>query len=173
MLDKCEGGAFLRVAPTIGSEVPVHATAVGKLHLAFAPDSGDFNADGNNYDYPNVSSYSQPKDRTSFRNGIFPRCAGTNLDNCGPFSLPALGQEGNERVNQFHNPGFAQTDLAVKKATAITERVALELRLDMLNAFNRVNLNNVDANANDGANFGAVSGANIPRNMIVSARITF
>ncbi|PYX67663.1 MAG: hypothetical protein DMG78_27215, partial [Acidobacteria bacterium] len=142
-------------------------------NLAFAPDSGDFNADGNNYDYPNVSSYSQPKDRTSFRNGIFPRCAGTNLDNCGPFSLPALGQEGNERVNQFHNPGFAQTDLAVKKATAITERVALELRLDMLNAFNRVNLNNVDANANDGANFGAVSGANIPRNMIVSARITF
>ena len=39
VLDKCEGGAFLRVAPTIGSEVPVHASAVGKLHLAFAPDS--------------------------------------------------------------------------------------------------------------------------------------
>lgn len=39
VLDKREGGAFLRVAPTIGSEVPVHATAVGKLHLAFAPDS--------------------------------------------------------------------------------------------------------------------------------------
>jgi DNA-binding IclR family transcriptional regulator len=39
VLDKREGAAFLRVAPTIGSEVPVHATAVGKLHLAFAPDS--------------------------------------------------------------------------------------------------------------------------------------
>lgn len=39
VLDKCEGGAFLRVAPTIGSEVPVHASAVGKLQLAFAPDS--------------------------------------------------------------------------------------------------------------------------------------
>lgn len=39
VLDKREGGAFLRVAPTIGSEVPVHATAVGKLHLAFAPES--------------------------------------------------------------------------------------------------------------------------------------
>lgn len=39
VLDKREGRAFLRVAPTIGSEVPVHATAVGKLHLAFAPDS--------------------------------------------------------------------------------------------------------------------------------------
>lgn len=39
VLDKREGLAFLRVAPTLGSDVPVHATAVGKLHLAFAPDS--------------------------------------------------------------------------------------------------------------------------------------
>jgi DNA-binding IclR family transcriptional regulator len=39
VLDKSEGASFLRVAPSIGSEVPVHATAVGKLHLAFAPES--------------------------------------------------------------------------------------------------------------------------------------
>lgn len=39
VLDKVEGTGFLRAAPRIGSEVPVHATAVGKLHLAFAPDS--------------------------------------------------------------------------------------------------------------------------------------
>lgn len=39
VLDKCEGASLLRVAPTIGADVPVHATAVGKLHLAFAPDS--------------------------------------------------------------------------------------------------------------------------------------
>lgn len=39
VLDKREGASFLRVAPTIGSEVPVHASAVGKLHLAFAPET--------------------------------------------------------------------------------------------------------------------------------------
>jgi len=39
VLDKSEGASFLRVAPSIGVEVPIHATAVGKLHLAFAPDS--------------------------------------------------------------------------------------------------------------------------------------
>lgn len=39
VLDKREGRGLLRVAPTIGSEVPVHASAVGKLHLAFAPES--------------------------------------------------------------------------------------------------------------------------------------
>jgi len=38
VLDKVEGAAVLRVSPRVGSEVPVHATAAGKLYLAFAPD---------------------------------------------------------------------------------------------------------------------------------------
>jgi DNA-binding IclR family transcriptional regulator len=37
VLDKAEGTGFLRAAPTVGASVPVHATAVGKLFLAFAP----------------------------------------------------------------------------------------------------------------------------------------
>jgi DNA-binding IclR family transcriptional regulator len=39
VLDKVEGSNVLRVSPRIGSEVPVHATAAGKLYLAFAPGS--------------------------------------------------------------------------------------------------------------------------------------
>lgn len=39
VLDKAEGTGFLRAAPRIGSTVPVHATAVGKLYLAYAPGS--------------------------------------------------------------------------------------------------------------------------------------
>ena len=35
VLDKAEGTGFLRAAPTVGASVPVHATAVGKLFLAF------------------------------------------------------------------------------------------------------------------------------------------
>ena len=35
VLDKAEGTGFLRAAPRVGSSVPVHATAVGKLFLAF------------------------------------------------------------------------------------------------------------------------------------------
>jgi IclR family acetate operon transcriptional repressor len=35
VLDKAEGSAFLRASPRVGSSVPVHATAVGKLYLAF------------------------------------------------------------------------------------------------------------------------------------------
>lgn len=38
VLDKAEGSGFLRASPQVGSSVPVHATAVGKLQLAFAPE---------------------------------------------------------------------------------------------------------------------------------------
>ena len=38
VLDKAEGTGFLRAAPRVGTTVPVHATAVGKLYLALAPD---------------------------------------------------------------------------------------------------------------------------------------
>ncbi len=37
VLDKAEGNGFLRAAPRVGSSVPIHATASGKLFLAFAP----------------------------------------------------------------------------------------------------------------------------------------
>jgi DNA-binding IclR family transcriptional regulator len=42
VLDKAEGTGFLRAAPRVGSTVPVNATAVGKLYLAFSP--GDLDA---------------------------------------------------------------------------------------------------------------------------------
>jgi DNA-binding IclR family transcriptional regulator len=38
VLDKAEGSGFLRAAPRVGGVVPVHATAAGKLYLAFAPE---------------------------------------------------------------------------------------------------------------------------------------
>lgn len=38
VLDKAEGNGVLRASPRLGSTVPVHATAVGKLYLAHAPE---------------------------------------------------------------------------------------------------------------------------------------
>jgi IclR family acetate operon transcriptional repressor len=45
VLDKSEGEGFLRAAPRVGSTVPVHATAVGKLYLAFGNGSIEAPAD--------------------------------------------------------------------------------------------------------------------------------
>lgn len=38
VLEKAEGTGVLRAAPQVGAAVPVHATAVGKLYLAFSPE---------------------------------------------------------------------------------------------------------------------------------------
>lgn len=37
VVHKHEGSGFLRAAPTIGSSVPAHASAAGRLYLAYAP----------------------------------------------------------------------------------------------------------------------------------------
>ena len=144
-------------------------------NLQLAPDSGDFNADGDNFDYPNVANYHQLNNRKAFKsgNGIFPHCSGGNLFNCGSFSLPSPGTEGNEKPNQFQNPGFAESDFAIRKLTTIHERYNLEIRADFINAFNRVNLNGVDANAQDGTNFGTVNSTQTPRNIVLGARLNF
>ncbi len=39
VLEKAEGTGVLRAAPRVGERVPIHATAVGKLYLALAPES--------------------------------------------------------------------------------------------------------------------------------------
>jgi hypothetical protein len=142
-------------------------------NIVLAGDSGDFNADGDNFDFPNVSNYKQPTSRTSYKSGIFPHCAGGNLSGCGAFSLPAAGSQGNEKTNQFQNPGFAETDLTLKKVTSITERFNLEFRGDFINAFNRPNLNGVDTNAQDGTNFGTSTTTQTPRVIVLGAKLSF
>jgi DNA-binding IclR family transcriptional regulator len=49
VLDKEEGPAFLRAAPRIGAEIPVHATAIGKVYLAFSPGSVDLSGELDRY----------------------------------------------------------------------------------------------------------------------------
>lgn len=142
-------------------------------NIVLAPDSGDFNADGNNFDFPSVSNYKQPTSREAYKSGIFTHCAGGNLSNCGQFSLPAIGSEGNEKSNQFQNPGFAQNDFALKKITNIAERYSLELRGDFINLFNRPNLNGVDSNAQDGTNFGTSTSTQTPRVIVLGAKFAF
>lgn len=45
VLDKVEGTGMLRAAPSVGSTLPVHATAAGKLYLAHAPGLVEVPAD--------------------------------------------------------------------------------------------------------------------------------
>ncbi len=138
--------------------------------------SGDFNGDGNNNDFPNVKNADLKYSRGQYLSGVFPKCAGGPFGSagtpCGQFSLPAPGTEGNELPNGFRNPGYADWDLDVKKTTQISERFNLEVRIDLFNVFNRVNLQGVDGNANDNT-FGQSTQQYAPRNADLGARLNF
>ena len=123
---------------------------------------GDYNADGDNLDYPNVSSYSQGTG-DAFLTGIFTP---------GQFTAPTPGTNGNEQVNQFRNPHFVQTDMTIYKNTHITKSVNLQLRFEFYNLFNHPNFINV-VNDLSAGNFGTVSGQTLPRWWQVGAKIEF
>jgi carboxypeptidase family protein len=136
--------------------------ATGKF-IGFAPGSGDYNADGFNLDYPNVSTYKLPTSRSAFLNGLF---------SPGIVSQPGFGTEGNEKPNRYRNPGFAETDASLIKSTAITERVSLQLRFEYYNIFNHPNLNGVDSDLSSG-NFGRSTSQAQPRWLQLGAKIYF
>lgn len=131
--------------------------------IGYAPNSGDYNADGFNNDYPNVANYNINRTRQGFLNGAFAT---------GQFTQPAFGSPGNERVSQFRNPTYYQTDAALLKSTKIFERLNLQLRFEAYNVFNQVNLYGVQSNLAN-ANFGRSTQQYNPRNLQVGAKLTF
>ena len=180
-------GGFILAGTTIlqqGGRFTVYTSAAFQPTFAangtingLQPSSGDFNGDGYNYDFPNVQNANLHPNRKQFLAGIFPTCAGgpfgTAGTACGQLSLPALGAEGNELPNGFRNPGYADWDLNLKRSIKLYERLSLDLRWDVFNVFNRVNLQGVDGNANDGGNYGKSNQQYAARTMDLGARINF
>ena len=131
--------------------------------VGYAPGSGDYNADGNNNDYPNATSYSQSTNNKSWLNGAIPKT---------DFGVPTLGQGGNESPQQFRGPNFIETHVNFYKDTAITERVNFQFRFEVFNLFNRANYANLDVNFPDG-NFGAATASHEPRFWQLGGKISF
>ena len=72
---------------------------------------------------------------------------GTLWVNPTAFCDPSVGDPactgssfGNISRNKYYGPGFADVDLSVHKNIAITERVKIQLRAEIFNLFNRINL---------------------------------
>ncbi len=126
---------------------------------------GDYNADGDDYDYPSVSSYSIPRSRSAFLKGVF-------ANNPTQISAPSLGSEGNENYDGFRGPGFFETDSSLSKDTTIRESFKFQLRVDFFNLFNHPNLNGVDANLPD-ATFGKSTAQFNPRWIQLGANLKF
>ena len=143
--------------------------AAGQV-IAYAPNSGDYNADGNNFDFPNITNYTLATSRTAYLNGLFP--AGSNI-----VQQPVLGQEGNEKYNSFRNPGFAEVDAVLVKNTRLAEQLNLELRFEFYNVLNHPNLQGLSQSNGTSdlanANFGKSTAQYTPRYLQIGARITF
>jgi Carboxypeptidase regulatory-like domain len=149
---------------TVATNAPfIPLKNAGGQFTGYAPGSGDFNADGDNLDYPDVLSYSYKHGRKDYLNGIF-----TSAN----FATPTFGSEGNERYSAFRAPGFQQWDAALLKSTPLKEGVAFQLRFEFFNVFNHPNLTNVDTNLPDG-NFGKATGQAPPRFIQIGGNLTF
>ena len=124
--------------------------------------SGDYNADGDNLDYPDVTSYHEATSRSAYLNGVF---------TAGQFTVPTAGTEGNEKTGQFRQPSFVGTDLTAYKDTHITERVNFQIRFEFYNLFNHPNLYLGNNLARGG--FGAATSQQLPRNWQIGGKLTF
>jgi hypothetical protein len=136
-----------------GGVCPAGTTVIGNT-------GGDYNADGNNNDYPNVTpaAHQVSKSRSAYLQGIYG--ATTSLTSAALqqyFPTPAFGTEGNETPNSFRNPGYADTDLRLAKSTPVHEGMTFEFMAEAFNAFNRPNLGGVGTSINSLSSFGRVS----------------
>jgi len=132
--------------------------------VGYASGSGDYNADGNNLDYPDATSYSQSTNNKTWLTGAIPKT---------DFAVPTFGAGGgNEKPMQFRGPNFIETNVNFYKDTKITERVNFQFRFELFNLFNRPNYANVDTNFPDG-NFGFATASHEPRFWQLGGKISF
>ena len=152
--------------------------ALASGSLANSGISGDFSGDGNNNSTPDALSYHQVRKRSVYKYKCpvsQSGCAGSFL--ASEFATPAFnsaGTEGNQKFEQFRNPGFGDVDLSLIKNTAIWREINLQFRLDLFNAFNRVNWGGLDSNLADfSTTFGTTQSVGSARVGQLGVRLTF
>jgi len=136
-----------------------------------APDSGDYNLDGVNYDIPLAATqnFTGSHSRKAYLSGLF-----TTAD----LGQPTQGSQGTEPRNIYRNPGMFQADASVLKNNKLPwlgDQGNLQLRFDFLNVFNHGNLGTVDPNMADGT-FGRVTSTLNPfdsRKIELGLRVSF
>ena len=136
---------------------------------------GDYNADGTNWDTPNVPSFGRHlsgKSKNDYLNGIF----GPSATAAAQFPSPALGVEGNLGRNTYDQPGYDNVDLNLSKSFTTPwffgERLKLEARGEILNLFNRANLTFVSSDMTSGT-FGQATNSLPARTITFHVRASF
>jgi hypothetical protein len=162
-----EGNAFVRYASSGWGVSGTSIYQTGYPFVVFTSASytggGDYNADGDNLDYPNVTSYHQATSRDAYITGVFAP---------GQFTTPAPGTEGNEKSNAFRGAPFISTDFTIYKNNRLTERLNFQFRFEFYNLFNHPNFQNIQGDLSQG-NFGMVTAQTLPRWWQIGGKLSF
>ena len=92
--------------------------------------------------------------------------------NTAAFVQPPANQYGNSPRGVVRGPGSNVTDLGIFKNFRVREGIRLQYRLELFNAFNRVNLTSVGTGLGN-PNFGQVTAAGEPRTIQMGIKVGF
>ena len=93
--------------------------------------------------------------------------------NISAFAVPPAFTFGNAGRNSVRGPGFASFDVAVSKRFPLRGSRALRIGVEAFNLFNRTNFNLPEHFVDEPSTFGRIFSAEAPRQVQVSARVTF
>jgi Carboxypeptidase regulatory-like domain len=127
-------------------------------------NTGDYLANGDNYSYPDVTTYQQGSSRNAYTT--------TGVFSTGQFTVPIAGTNGNEKPGQFRNPPFIQTDLTLYKNNRITERLNFQIRFEFFNLFNHPNFQSLQGDLSQ-SNFGLATAQTLPRWWQIGGKLYF
>jgi hypothetical protein len=131
---------------------------------------GDYNADGSNYDVPDIPSFGNHlsgKSKKDFLSGLFPASA---------FPVPALGTEGKLGRNTFDGPGYNNLNFTFERFFSIPwffgEKMKIEAKGEVFDLFNRSNLTAVTSDLSSGS-FGQATNQLPARSLQLHLRASF
>jgi hypothetical protein len=164
--------AFHGACGTVAAPV---ACAAGQ---AFTVNTGgDYNADGTNYDVPNVPSLGRHltgQNKADFLKGIFGSPTGGAA--AAKFPAPALGGEGNLGRNTYDASGYNNLDFTFEKFFGVPwffgEKMKIEAKGEVFNLFNRSNLWTMSGDLSTG-NFGQATNQLPGRSFQLHMRASF
>ena len=131
---------------------------------------GDYNADGSNYDLPNVPSFGphlSGKHKKDFLNGLF---------TASQFPTPSLGAEGNLGRNTYDQLGYNRMDFTFERIFKTPfffgEKMTIEAKGEVFNLFNRANLTGMSSDLSAGT-FGHMTNQLPARYLQIHLRASF
>jgi hypothetical protein len=137
---------------------------------------GNYNADGYNYDVPNVPSFGSHLGGKHKKDYLAPSNGGAGLFTASQFPVPSLGDEGSLGRNTYDQLGYNNFDFTFTKFFSTPwffgEKMKIEAKGEVYDLFNRTNLTGVSSDLSSGS-FGTSTNQLPARSLQLHLRASF